>query len=100
MAPVVEAYRAMRGASFLVAVTFAAEVGDVRRFDTPRQLMAFLGLVPGGKLDRRYGPTEGTHLSGQPVRAASAHRGGLGSPSGRSTAPSSLTSYRRFLVRA
>ncbi len=47
MAPVVEAYQAMRGASFLVAVTFAAEIGDVRRFDTPPQLMAFLGLVPG-----------------------------------------------------
>lgn len=47
MAPVVEAYQAMRGASFLVAVTFAAEIGDVRRFDTPRQLTAFLGLVPG-----------------------------------------------------
>ena len=46
MAAVVEAYQAMRGASFLVAVTFAAEIGDVRRFDTPRQLMAFLGLVP------------------------------------------------------
>jgi hypothetical protein len=26
--------QAMRGASFLVAVTFAAEIGDVRRFDT------------------------------------------------------------------
>ncbi|WP_435053770.1 transposase [Mesorhizobium australicum] len=37
----------MRGASFLVAVTFAAEIGDVRRFETPPQLMAFLGLVPG-----------------------------------------------------
>jgi transposase len=36
----------MRGASFLVAVTFAAEIGDVRRFDTPRQLTSFLGLVP------------------------------------------------------
>ncbi len=47
MAPVVNAYQAMRGASFLVAVTFAAEIGDIRRFDTPRQLMAFLGLVPG-----------------------------------------------------
>src|SRR6201996_9235970 len=46
MAPVVEAYQAMRGASFLVAVTFAAEIGDVRRFDTPRQLASFLGLVP------------------------------------------------------
>jgi Transposase IS116/IS110/IS902 family len=59
MAPVVEAYQAMRGASFLVAVTFAAEIGDLRRFDTPRQLMSFLGLVPGGKLDPRYGPKEG-----------------------------------------
>ena len=39
MAPVVEAYQAMRGASFLVAVTFAAEIGDARRFARPRQLM-------------------------------------------------------------
>jgi transposase len=46
MAPVVEAYQAMRGVSFLAAVTFVAEIGDVRRFDSPRQLMAFLGLVP------------------------------------------------------
>jgi transposase len=46
MALVVDAYQAMRGASFLVAVTFAAEIGDVRRFDNPRQLMSFLGLVP------------------------------------------------------
>ena len=46
MAPVVAAYQAMRGASFLVAVTVAAELGDLRRFDNPRQLMAFLGLVP------------------------------------------------------
>jgi transposase len=35
MAPVVEAYQAMRGASFLVAVTVAAEIGDLRRFDNP-----------------------------------------------------------------
>lgn len=46
MAPVVAAYQALRGVSFIVAVTFASEVGDVRRFDNPRQLMAFLGLVP------------------------------------------------------
>jgi len=61
LAPVVTAYQAMRGASFLVAVTFAAEIGDVRRFDTPRQLMAFLGLVPGerstGDTVRRTGLT-------------------------------------------
>ncbi|MER8701187.1 transposase [Mesorhizobium sp. M1273] len=34
------------GVSFIVAVTFVSEAGDVRRFDNPRQLMAFLGLVP------------------------------------------------------
>src|SRR6202142_2924885 len=54
-------YQAMRGASFLVAVTFAAEIGDVRRFDTPRQLMSFLGLVPAesstGDTIRRKGLT-------------------------------------------
>src|SRR5829696_7313843 len=61
MASVVEAYQAMRGASFLVAVIFAAEIGDVRRFDTPRQLMSFLGLVPAesstGDTVRRKGLT-------------------------------------------
>jgi transposase len=46
MAPVVTAYQALRGVSFIVAITFVSEVGDVRRFDSPRQLMAFLGLVP------------------------------------------------------
>src|SRR4051812_49850054 len=46
MAPVVAACQAMRGVSFLVAVTFVAEIGDVRRFESPRQLMAYLGLVP------------------------------------------------------
>src|ERR671927_1524003 len=46
MAPVVAACQAMRGVAFLSAVTFVAEIGDVRRFETPRQLMAYLGLVP------------------------------------------------------
>jgi len=46
MAPVVAAYQALRGVSLLVATIFATEVGDVRRFATPQQLMAFLGLVP------------------------------------------------------
>jgi transposase len=61
MAPVVAAYQAMRGVSFLVAVIFAAEIGDVRRFETPRQLMSFLGLVPAerstGETVRRTGLT-------------------------------------------
>jgi transposase len=61
MAPVVTAYQAMRGVSFIAAVTFVAEIGDVRRFDNPRQLMAFLGLVPAerstGERVRRAGLT-------------------------------------------
>ena len=46
MAPVIAAYQALRGVAFLTAVTFVAEIGDVRRFESPRQLMAYLGLVP------------------------------------------------------
>jgi transposase len=46
MAPVIAAYQAVRGVAFITAVTFAAEIGDVCRFDNPRQLMAYLGLVP------------------------------------------------------
>ena len=46
MAPVIAAYQALRGVAFLTAVTFTAEIGDIRRFDSPRQLMAYLGLVP------------------------------------------------------
>jgi hypothetical protein len=40
------AKQAMRGVALLTALTFAAEIGDVRRFDNPRQLMAYLGLTP------------------------------------------------------
>lgn len=58
LAPVVEALQALRGVSFIGAVTFAVEIGDVRRFDNPGQLMAYLGLVPseystGGSTRRR-----------------------------------------------
>ena len=44
--PVVEALQALRGVQFTVAVTMVAEVGDLTRFDNPRELMKFLGLVP------------------------------------------------------
>ena len=47
LAPVVEALQALRGVAMISAVTLVAEIGDIRRFDHPRQLMAFLGLVPG-----------------------------------------------------
>ena len=60
MAPVVEAVQAMRGVGLIVAVTVVAEVGDFSRFANPRQLMAYLGLVPS------------EHSSGSSVR-----RGGI-----------------------
>jgi transposase len=44
--PVVEALQALRGVQFTVAVTTVAELGDLSRFDNPRQLMKFLGLIP------------------------------------------------------
>ena len=57
MAPVVAALQAMRGIAFLSAVVLAAAIGDFRRFANPRQLMAWLGLVPsehssGSKVER------------------------------------------------
>jgi transposase len=62
LAPVVEAVQAMRGVAFIVAVTVVAEVGDFHRFETPRQLMAYLGLTPSehstGSSIRRGGITK------------------------------------------
>jgi transposase len=46
LAPVVEALQALRGVPFPVAVTPGAELGDLTRFDNPRQLMHYLGLTP------------------------------------------------------
>ena len=44
--PVVEAVQALRGVQWLVAITVVAELGDLTRFDNPRQLAAFVGLIP------------------------------------------------------
>src|SRR5215813_1826539 len=43
---VVEALQALRGVQCTVAVTMVAAMGDLSRFDTPRELMKFLGVVP------------------------------------------------------
>jgi transposase len=62
LAPVVEALQALRGVNLVTAATVMAEVGDLRRFDSPRQLMGYLGLVPGerstGDTVRRLGITK------------------------------------------
>jgi transposase len=44
--PVVEALQALRGVPFTVAVTRVADLGDLTRFENPRQLMNDLGLIP------------------------------------------------------
>jgi transposase len=46
LAPLVEAWQALRGVQFTVAVTIVAELGDLTRFDHPRQLMKYLSLIP------------------------------------------------------
>src|SRR6516225_1529851 len=60
LAPVVAALQTMRGMALVNAATLIAELGDLSRFANPRQLMAYLGLVPS------------EHSSG-----ASVKRGGL-----------------------
>src|SRR4030088_113185 len=46
LAPVVAALQTMRGIALVNAATLIAELGDLSRFANPRQLMAYLGLVP------------------------------------------------------
>lgn len=62
MAPVVAALQALRGVAAIVATTMVVEIGDLRRFENPRQLMAYLGLVPSenssGETTKRGGITK------------------------------------------
>ena len=46
LAEVVTALQAMRGIDLIAAVAILAEIGDLSRFQNPRELMAYLGLVP------------------------------------------------------
>ena len=46
LAEVVKALMAMRGMGLISAATFLAEIGDLSRFQHPRELMGYLGLVP------------------------------------------------------
>ena len=62
LAPLVTALQAMRGVALIVAVTLVAELGDLSRFASPAQLMAYVGLVPSehssGARTRRGGITK------------------------------------------
>ncbi len=66
LAPVVTALQAMRGMAVVNAATLIAELGDLSRFANPRQLMAYLGLVPS------------EHSSGASVRRGSLTKAGNG----------------------
>src|SRR5262245_20080713 len=46
LAEVVTGLMALRGLDLISATAFLAEIGDLSRFRTPRELMAYLGLVP------------------------------------------------------
>ena len=64
--PVVEALQALRGVQFTVAITLVCELGDIHRFDNPRQLMCYLGLTPS------------EHSSGERRRLSSITKAGNG----------------------
>jgi transposase len=44
--PVVGALQALRGVAAITAIGLVAEIGDLHRFEHPRKLMGYLGLVP------------------------------------------------------
>ena len=54
--------RCLRGVDTLTAMTLVCEIGDVRRFASPRQLMGYLGLtvseMSSGGVERRGGITK------------------------------------------
>jgi transposase len=80
-APVVAALQALRGVSFITAVALVAELGDLTRFAHPRELMAYLGLVPSeyssGPSVRRGGITKAgnPHVRRLLAEAAWAYQG-------------------------
>ncbi len=80
LGPVVEALQALRGVSLIVAVSVVSELGDLSRFDNPRKVMAYLGLIPSlystGETIRR-GPitkTGNAHARQMLTEAAWAYR--------------------------
>ena len=60
--PAVEALMSMRGVKMIVAITVVSKLGDLSRFENPKQLMSFLGLIPSeyssGPRQKRGGITK------------------------------------------
>lgn len=67
MYPCVQALMTLRGFQLTAATVLVAEVGDIRRFKHPRDLMAFLGLVP------REESSGQTHRLGSITKAGNVH---------------------------
>jgi transposase len=42
-----KAYQSLKGIGLLTAAVLVAEIGDITRFKSPKQLMAYIGLIPG-----------------------------------------------------
>lgn len=76
--PVVAALQAFRGIQTLHAVRIVAELGDLTRFGSARQLMAYLGLVPLGALLGPAAPSGLDHQGGQQLGASRPGGGRLG----------------------
>jgi transposase len=80
MHPLVGALQALRGVAPVVAATAVAEIGPMGRFEKPRQLMAYLGLVPsesssGGSVRRgAITKTGNGHARRALIEAAQAYR--------------------------
>ena len=64
--PVVQALQSLRGVSLIVAATTVSEIGDLKRFQDPAELMSYLGLVPS------------EHSSGENIRRGSITKAGNG----------------------
>jgi transposase len=60
--PAVEALMTLRGFQLVAATVLVAELGDIRRFEHPRDLMGYLGLIPreesSGQTQRKGGITK------------------------------------------
>ncbi|TDA70064.1 MAG: IS110 family transposase [Clostridia bacterium] len=66
-AQIIAALQAMRGVCLITAATVVAEVGDLTRFSSPRQLMSYAGLVPS-----EYS-SGGSHHRGSITKSGNAH---------------------------
>ena len=78
--PTVEALMSLRGVATITAMTVLAELGDLTRFDSPRQLVGFLGLAPSEHSSGSRRRRGGDHQGRQRPRPSGVDRIGMGLP--------------------